>query len=167
MTLPANICWSWRLLQHNFSLTILRLPKRLEDVFKTYLQDVFKTCLEDVLKTYLEDVLKTCLKHVLKILWRQAKYLLGISVYLSGDNKSKGVSNKSVFHKSISDNSNGNPKCINYNSLNSLFALFWNSSSISILRIKISHDWFGVIKLENSNYKIRHSRKGKAIKTNF
>ena len=77
------------------------------------LEDVLKTCLEDVLKTCLEDALKTCLEDVLKILWRQTKYLLGISVCLSGDNKSKCVSNKSVFHKSISDNFNANPKCIN------------------------------------------------------
>ena len=31
----------------------------------------------------------------------------------SGDNKSKCVSSKSIFHKSISDNSKANPKCIN------------------------------------------------------
>ena len=46
---------------------------------------VLKTCLEDVLKTCLEDILKTCLEDLLKILWRQTKYLLGISVYLSRD----------------------------------------------------------------------------------
>ena len=96
---------------------------------------------------YAEDVLKTCLEDLLKILSRQTKYLRGISVYFSRDNKSKCVSNKSVFHKSISDNSNANPKCINQNSINSLFALFWNSSRISILRISISGDWFGVTKL--------------------
>ena len=115
---------SWKRLQHVFSITILRLPRRLQDVFKTSwktkncyaedvlktcLEDVLKTCLEDVLKTCLEDVLKTCLEDVLKTLWRQAKYLLGISV----SNKSKCVSNKSIFHKSISDNSKANPKCIN------------------------------------------------------
>ena len=78
------------------------------------IEDALKTCLEDVLKTCLEDVLKTCLEDLLKILWRQPKYLLGISVYLSRDNKSKCVSTKSVFHKSISENSKANPKCINY-----------------------------------------------------
>ena len=48
--------------------------------------------LEDVLEDEkllrwrrLEDVLKTCLEDLLKILWRQTKYLLGISVYLSRD----------------------------------------------------------------------------------
>ena len=49
------------------------------------LEDVLKTCLEDVLKICLEGVLKTCLEDLLKILWRQKKYLLGISVYLSRD----------------------------------------------------------------------------------
>ena len=80
----------------------------LEDVLKTCLEDVLKTYLEDVLKTCLEDVLKTCLEDVLKTLWRQAKYLLGISV----SNKSKCVSNKSIFNKSTFDNSKANPKCI-------------------------------------------------------
>ena len=49
-------------LQHVFSVTILRLPRHLEDVLKTNCKDVLKTCLEDVLKTCLEDVLKTCLE---------------------------------------------------------------------------------------------------------
>ena len=57
--------------------------------------------LEDVFKTFLEDVLKT--------LWRQTKCLLG----MSGSNKSKCVSNKSIIHKYISDKSKANPNCIN------------------------------------------------------
>ena len=128
---PANICWSWGRHQHVFSVTILRLPRRLQDVLKTfwktkncYAEDVLKTCLQDVLKTYLKDALKT--------LWREAKYLLGISI----SNKSKCVCNKSIFQKSISDNSKANPKCINQNPIISLFILCWSSSSISILRIK-------------------------------
>ena len=80
---------SWRRLQRVFSVTILRLLRRLEDILqgvfktcredilKTCLEDVLKACLEDVLKIGLEDVLKTCLEDVLKI----SKYLLGISVY--------------------------------------------------------------------------------------
>ena len=86
---PANIGWPCRRLQHVFSITILRLPRRLKDVLKkswktkncyaadvlkmswrhvlkTCLEDLLKTCLEDVLKTCLEDVLKTCLEDVLK-----------------------------------------------------------------------------------------------------
>ena len=65
---------------------------------KTCLEKVLKTCLQDVLKTYLEDILKT--------LWGETKYLLGISA----SNRSKRVSNKSIFHKSISDISKANPK---------------------------------------------------------
>ena len=43
------------------------------------------------------------------------KILTGdIYILISGFNKPKYVSNKSVFHKSISDNSKANPKCINY-----------------------------------------------------
>ena len=103
---PANICWSsrrlqdmsWRRLQHVFSVTILRLPRRLEDVLEDEKLLRWRR-LEDVLKTYLEDVLKTS--------WRQTKCLLRISV----SNKPKCVSNKSIFHKSISDKSKVNPKC--------------------------------------------------------
>ena len=68
---------SWISLQDVFSVTIFRLPKRLEDV----LQDVFKTSLQDTLqdvfKTSLQDVLKTssrCLGWreivTLKTFWR-------------------------------------------------------------------------------------------------
>ena len=112
---PANICWSWRRLQHVFRRNNFtsskkswgRLAKRLEDVLEDEKLLRWRS-LEDVLKTYLEDVLKTCLEDVLKTLWRQAKYLLGISV----SNKSKCVSNKSIFNKSTFDNSKVNPKCI-------------------------------------------------------
>ena len=42
------------------------------------------------------------------------KILTGdICMLISGFNKPKLVSNKSVSHKSISDNSKANPKCIN------------------------------------------------------
>ena len=53
-TFPPNICWSWRRLQHVFSVTILRLPRRLEDVLNTSWRRLAKTFwrrLEDVLKT--------------------------------------------------------------------------------------------------------------------
>ena len=76
------------------------------------LEDVLKTCLQDVWKAYLEDVLKTR--------WKETKYLLGTFV----SNKSKCVSNISIFHKSISHNSKANPKCINQNLIISLFLLF-------------------------------------------
>ena len=99
---------SWRRLQHVFSVTIFRLPRRLaktswrvlENVLKTScktswrrlgrrkivtlkaswrrLEDVLKTCPEDVLKTYLEDVLKTCLADVFKTSWKKTN----LNVYI-------------------------------------------------------------------------------------
>ena len=82
---------SWRRLTKTFSRPLAR---RLEDIFKTswktkncYAEDIFKTSWGHVLKTYLEDVFKTSR--------RQTKFLLVISV----SNKSKCVSNKSLFHK--------------------------------------------------------------------
>ena len=88
---------SWRSFQHVFSVIILRLPRRLEDI----LQDVLKTSWKTK-NCFAKDVFKTCLEDVLKTLWRQTNDLLGIS-----------VSNISTFHKSIFDNSKTNPKCIN------------------------------------------------------
>ena len=58
---PANICWSWRRLQHVFSVTIIRLPRRLEKVLKTSCKT--KNC-------YTEKVLKTSWRHILKTFWR-------------------------------------------------------------------------------------------------
>ena len=88
---------SWRRLED-----ILQLVVENEKLLRwRRLEDVLKTCLIDVLKTYLEDVLKT--------LWTQTKCLLRISV----SNKSKCVSNKSIFYKSMSDNSKTIPKYIN------------------------------------------------------
>ena len=114
--IPANICWSSRhvlktsstRLQLNNFTSFKMSWRRLEDVLKTFwrrLEDI----LQDVLKTSWRYVLKMSWKNILKTLWRQTKYLLGISV----SNKSKCVFNKSIFHKSISDNSKTNPKCIN------------------------------------------------------
>ena len=62
---PANICWSWRRLQHVFSVTILRLPRRLGRqkivTLKTSwrrLEDMSWRCLEDMswrpLKNFME-----------------------------------------------------------------------------------------------------------------
>ena len=100
--------------------------------------------LEDMSRRRIEDIMET------------KKHLLGISV----SKKSKCVSNKSLFHKSISDNSKATPKCINYNPIISLFVLFWNWSSISILRTKISLHWFGFVKSAEFKFeiakKVRH-----------
>ena len=65
-------------------------------------------CIEDLFKTCLEDTLKTCLEDLFKTSWRQAKCLLRISV----SHKFRFVSEKSISHKSMSDNSKTCPKCI-------------------------------------------------------
>ena len=109
---------TWRSFQYVFRVTILR-RRRLQDVLKTFLEDVLNVCPE--------GVLKACLEHVLKTLWRQAKFLLGISV----SNKSKCVSNKSIFRKSVSRSSKAN---------------LYFKSEIYTLRIKTSFDWCGVVK---------------------
>ena len=106
---------SSRRLQNVFSVTIFRLPRRLGRrkivTLKTFwrrLEDMSWRRLEDISWRRLEDMSWRCLGDALKTLWRQAKYLLGISVY----NKSKCVSNKSIFNKSTFGNSKANPECI-------------------------------------------------------
>ena len=106
---PANICLSSR---HVLKTSSTRLQRNNFTSFKTSwirLEDVFKTSrktswrrLEDVLeeekllrRRRLEDVLKTYLEDVFKTSRRETKFLLVISV----SNKSKCVSNKSLFHK--------------------------------------------------------------------
>ena len=125
---------SWRRLQNVFSVTICCLGTHFEDVLKTCRKTSWRR-LGRKKNRYAEDVLRICLEDVLKTSWSHTKCLLGISV----SNKSKSVSNKSIFHKSISDESIANPKRINYNPIISIFMLFWNSSSISVLKIKISN----------------------------
>ena len=93
---PANICWSsrrlqdmsWRRLQYVFSVTIFRLPRRLEDIsqdalktswrrlgrreivtLKTCwrrLEDMSWKCLEGMSWRYLEDMSWRCLQNVLE-----------------------------------------------------------------------------------------------------
>ena len=146
---------SWRCLQHVFRVTIFyvfqdvlkkswrRFQDLSQDVLKTFsirlqdvledekllrwrpLQDVLKTCLEDLLKTYLEDVFKKSR--------RQTKFLLVISV----SNKSKCVSNKSLFHKLCLRNlrriQNASLRTHNFD-----IHLILKHTRISILKIKIS-----------------------------
>ena len=93
---PVNICWSWRRLQHVFSVTILRLPRRLEDILKTPCKTSWKTkkCYaEDVINTSWRHILKTSWRHVLKMSWRHYGdkqntywgylYLTNLNVYLT------------------------------------------------------------------------------------
>ena len=94
---------SWRRLQHVFSVTILRLPRRLEAAFKTSHKTSWRR-----LGRWKIVTLKTSSRRLediswrrLQTSWRQTKCLLGIS-----------VSDKSIFHKSISEKSKVNPKCV-------------------------------------------------------
>ena len=118
---------SWRRLQNVFSVTVFRLQRHLEDVLQRRLKDISQDVLkkswktkkncyaEDVLKTCLEDFLKTCLqttwRHVLKTSSRRLgdKNKWG---YLYLTNLNVCVSNKSIFQKSISDESKANPKSL-------------------------------------------------------
>ena len=107
---------SWITCRPYFPANICSFLRRFEDFFKTCLEDVFY-----VLKTPSRRfgrrkivTLKTSSRRLediswrrLQTSWRQTKCLLGISV----SNKSKCVSNKSIFHKSVSDKSKANPKC--------------------------------------------------------
>ena len=144
---------SWRRLEDMSWRCLENMPWRLlEDVLETWLEDVLQTCLEDILKTCLEDVLKT--------LWKQAKYLLEISV----SNKSRSASNKSIFSKSTFDNSKTNPKCIKWNPSFQYLSYFRTQAPSLFQELK---SLMTVWCFEISWIQIRHSRKGEAIKTNF
>ena len=86
---------SWRHLQHAFSVTNSCLPRSPEDVLKTSWRRF-----EDV------KILKKCLQDIFKTSKRQKK----MGGYLTLTNLNVYVSNKSVFHKSISHESKANPK---------------------------------------------------------
>ena len=94
---PANICWSWRRLQdmswrhlkHVFSVTILRLARRLEDVLEDEkllrwrrLED---TSWRHILKAFCRHVLKTSWKHYgdkQNTYWGHL-YLTNVNVYVT------------------------------------------------------------------------------------
>ena len=121
---------SWRRLRRRKIVTLKTSWRRLEDISWRLLEDMSWRRLEDMSWRPFKDFMET------------NKILTGdICILISGFNKPKCVSNKSVFHKSISDNSKANPKCINY--------------------------WWLVWCYEISLIQIRHCRKGEAIKTNF
>ena len=119
---------SWRRLGRQKIVTLKTSWRRLEDMSWRRLEDMTWRRLEDMS-------------------WKPLKYFMETNKILTGDfcililgfNKPKCVSNKSVFHKSISDNSKTNPKCINY--------------------------WWLVWCYEISLIQIRNCRKGKTIKT--
>ena len=56
--------------QDVFSITIFRLPRRLQDVFKTYLQYVFQKRLQGVFKMSSQDVFKTFSRRFQNVLAR-------------------------------------------------------------------------------------------------
>ena len=92
---PANICWSWRpsrhvwrRLQHVLSVTILRLPRRIEDVWKTCWRHLARR-LEDVLEDQkllrwrrLEDMSWRCLEDMS---WKRLEDIMETSKILTGD----------------------------------------------------------------------------------
>ena len=142
--IPASVCWSWRRLQNAFSVTIFHLPRRLEDMSWRRLEDI--SPLEDMPSRRLQDVFKTFSRHVCKTSWRQIKCLLEISI----SKISKSISDKSISHVYIWQ-IKVNPICINWYPIIIIFISFWNSSSISILRIKISDDCLVLWNQLNSN----------------
>ena len=98
-TSSRHVIMSWRRLQRKNFSSFKTSSRRLQDVLENKKLLRWRR-LQDVLKAYPEDVFKTS--------WRQTKCLLVISV----SNKSKCVSNKSMFHKSISDKPKANPKSV-------------------------------------------------------
>ena len=83
---------SRRRLQHVFSVTILRLPRRFQDLSQEllrwrHLQHVLKTCLEDVFLEdmswrRLEDISWRCLED---ISWRRLQDVLDANKIFTGD----------------------------------------------------------------------------------
>ena len=169
---------SSRRLQHVFSVTILRLPRHLEDVLQrrledekllrwSCLEDVLKTCLEDVLKTCLEDVLKTCIEDVLKTCleapWRNYGdkqntywgylYLTNLNVYLTNQYL---INLHLTILRPIQ---NALSRTHQFN-----ICLILELKQHLYSRIKISDD---VWCCEISWIKIQYCKKGEAIKTKF
>ena len=90
----------WRRLQDVLRdkkiVTLKTCRSRLKEMPWRRLEEMFWRCLEDMSRTRHEDVMET------------NKILMGIYV----SSKAKCVSNKSIFHKSIFDNSKANPNAL-------------------------------------------------------
>ena len=134
---------STRLQRNNFTSSKTSW-RRLEDVFKTSHKTssrrigrrkivTLKTSLRRLEDMPWRYVLKASWRYTLKMSWRQAKILLVISV----SNKSKWVSNKSLFHKLCLRNlrriQNASLRTHNFD-----IHLILRHTRISILKIKIS-----------------------------
>ena len=66
--------------------------------------------LENVFKTPSRHALKTCSTNMS---WKGLEDVFSVTIFRL-PRRLQCVSNKSIFHKSTSDNSKANPKCINY-----------------------------------------------------
>ena len=132
-----------------------RLGRRITVTLKTSSRHVFKTCIEHVFKTCLQDFRNACLQDVLETKIWGYLYLTKINGY---------ASNKSIFHKSISDDSTAHPKSLirtqwlQYSSYFEIQAAFLFSELKFLMTVwccKIT--WI----------QIRHCRTGEDIKTKF
>ena len=85
---PANICWSsrrlqdmsWRCLQHFFSVTVFRLPRRLENVLKTSHKTSWRRLGRQKIVT-----LKTSWRRLEDMSWRCLEDVLERSKMFTGD----------------------------------------------------------------------------------
>ena len=139
---------STRLQRNNFTSSKTSW-RYLEDTLQDVLEDEKMLCWrrhQYVLKTYLEDVLKACLEDVLKTLWRQKKYLLGISVTYKSNMYLTNLYLTNLHLTILRRIQNALSRTHHFN-----IVLFWNSSCISISRIKISHDCLVLWNQLNSN----------------
>ena len=108
--IPSTHLLVWRRLQYVFIVTTFGLPRRLggqkiatlkmsskclQDMSLRRLQDISSRCPDHMSSRHLEDVLET----------KKLGYL-----YLT--NLNGYASNKSIFHKSLSDESKANPKSL-------------------------------------------------------
>ena len=140
--------WSRRvIIYQNLPSKHLLVLKTSWRFFKTCLQDMSSRCSEDMSSRYLQAILETKKWGYL--------YLKNLNGY---------VSNKSIFHKSIPDESKANPKSsirtqwFQYSSYFKIQAafLFWELKSLMTV-------WC----CEISWIQIRYYRTGEAIKTKF
>ena len=107
---PAHICWSWRRLQYVFIVTTFGLPRRLGGQ-KIATLKMSSKCLQDMSLRRLQDISSRCPDHMSS---RQLQDVLETKKlgYLYLTNLNGYASNKSLFHKSISDESKANPKSL-------------------------------------------------------
>ena len=115
---------SWKHLETSHKTTW----RHLEDVLGDEILLCWKR-LEDILKICLEEVLKTCLEDIFKTPWRQKT-----PGYLYQTNLNVYVSNKSIFHKSLSDESEANTKSL----IRTPAFLFWGNQLNSNSTLQIS-----------------------------